>query len=46
MEDEIDGWSLDEGDFSPQTPTQFRYRSLDELFFALVNFTVSSEGHA
>jgi hypothetical protein len=40
------GWSIDQGDLSPLTPREFRYRSLDELFFALVNFNVASEGRA
>jgi hypothetical protein len=44
--DEQDGWSIDEKDLSPQIPTQFRYDSLEELFFALVNLNVGSEGCA
>ena len=44
--DEKDGWSIDEGDLCPRTPTEFRYRSIEELFFALVNFNASDEGRA
>ncbi len=44
--DEKSGWSVDPGDLYPQTPVWFRYRSLDELFFALVNLNVSTEGSA
>src|SRR5262249_10982582 len=35
------GWCIDEGDLAPTTPSQFRYRSLDELFFALANLNAS-----
>lgn len=44
--DEEAGWSVDPGDLYPQIPYWFRYRSLDELFFALVNLNVSTEGQA
>lgn len=44
--DERGGWSLDEGELSPQPPARFRYGSLEELFFALVNFSLSEEGQA
>jgi hypothetical protein len=44
--DDACGWSVDRGDFYPQTPSRFRYRSLDELFFALVNFNCTVEGRA
>ena len=44
--DEQSGWSVDPGDLYPQMPMSFRYRSLDELFFALVNLNVSGEGRA
>lgn len=44
--DEKSGWSVDPGDLYPRMPTWFRYRSLDELFFALVNLNVSPEGQA
>jgi hypothetical protein len=39
------GWSIDERDFSARQSATwtFRYRSLDELVFALVNFHVSGE---
>jgi hypothetical protein len=35
------GWSIDRRDLSQPTTTQFRYDSLDEIFFALVNLHVS-----
>jgi hypothetical protein len=44
--DEKTGWSVDPGDLYPQIPVWFRYRSIDELFFALVNLNVSTEGQA
>ncbi|MFQ5665016.1 MAG: hypothetical protein ACE5I7_01160 [Candidatus Binatia bacterium] len=44
--DETSGWSVDPGDLYPQMPFWFRYQSLDELFFALVNLHVSPEGEA
>jgi len=44
--DEKSGWSVDPGDLYPQMPVWFRYRSLDELFFALVNLNISTEGQA
>ena len=44
--DEKTGWSVDAGDCYPQMPPRFRYRSLDELFFALVNLNISPEGQA
>ncbi|MGD0947701.1 MAG: hypothetical protein ABSA52_09735 [Candidatus Binatia bacterium] len=44
--DEKTGWSVDAGDCYPQMPSWFRYRSLDELFFALVNLNISPEGQA
>ena len=44
--DEASGWSVDAGDLYPQMPAWFRYRSLDELFFALVNLNISPEGRA
>lgn len=44
--DEASGWSMNAEDFSPTSPALFRYRSLDELFFALVNLNVSEEGQA
>ena len=40
------GWSIDEQDFSPSEGTRrFRYHSLDELIFVLVNFHVGTERH-
>ena len=44
--DEKTGWSVDAGDCYPQMPPWFRYGSLDELFFALVNLNISPEGQA
>ncbi len=41
--DEKSGWSTDP---DPRVPLWFRYRSLDELFFALVNLNISPEGQA
>ncbi len=44
--DEKSGWSVDASDLYPQIPRWFRYRSIDELFFALVNLNISPEGQA
>jgi hypothetical protein len=44
--DESSGFSVDPGDLYPQMPPWFRYGSLDELFFALVNLNVGPEGRA
>ena len=44
--DESSGFSVDPGDLYPQMPAWFRYGSLDELFFALVNLNVGPEGRA
>jgi hypothetical protein len=44
--DEASGWSVDPVDLAPGQPQVFRYRSLDELFFALVNLNLSPEGQA
>ena len=44
--DESSGWSVDAGDLYPQIPRWYRYRSIDELFFALVNLNISPEGQA
>jgi len=44
--DESSGFSVDPGDLYPQMPVWFRYRSIDELFFALVNLNVGPEGRA
>ena len=44
--DESSGFSVDPGDLYPQMPAWFRYASLDELFFALVNLNVGPEGRA
>ena len=42
--DDESGWTIDEGDHRPHTARQFRYASLDELFFALVNYMVAPQG--
>ena len=44
--DDESGWSVDPGDLYPQTPVAYRFRSVDELFFALVNMKVCPEGKA
>jgi hypothetical protein len=44
--DETSGWSVDPGDLYPQMPVWYRYQSLDELFFALVNLNIGPEGKA
>lgn len=44
--DDRSGFSVDPGDFGPKLPPRFRYRSRDELFFALVNLNVGKEGRA
>ena len=44
--DEQTGFSVDPGDLYPHMPIWFRYQSLDELFFALVNLNVGPEGQA
>jgi hypothetical protein len=44
--DEVSGWSVDPIDLAPGQPRAFRYPSLDELFFALVNLNLSPEGEA
>lgn len=40
------GWTLDSGDLHSEVATQFRYQSLDELFFVIVNFSISNNGTA
>ena len=40
------GWCVDPGDLCPEVPVWCRYRSRDELFFALVNLHVGEEGRA
>ena len=44
--DEQSGWSVDPGDLHLLAPAQFRYGSIEELFFALVNLNLSVEGSA
>jgi hypothetical protein len=44
--DERSGFSVDPGDLYPQIPGWYRYRSLEDLFFALVNLNVCPEGGA
>ena len=43
--DDLSGWSVDPLDLSPGRPS-YRYESLEELFFALVNFNLCPEGTA
>ena len=40
------GWTVEEGVSQSPTPQRFRYRTLEELFFALVTMTVNGEGEA
>ncbi len=40
------GWSLDSVDLPRHVAACVRYKSLDELFFVLINMTVNSEGTA
>ena len=40
------GWSMDRGDLCFDGAKPFRYRSLEELWFALVNLSLSPEGRA
>jgi len=45
--DEVRGWSPHAGDFGALADgAPFLYASLDELFFALVNFNCTVEGRA
>lgn len=44
--DESSGFSMDADDLAPTVSRQFRYRSIDELFFALVNLNCAEEGTA
>lgn len=44
--DESTGWSMNAEDFLPSFGARFRYESLDELFFALLNLNMSEEGCA
>ena len=44
--DELSGFSVDPGDLYPMIPAGFRYQSIDELFFALVNLNLSEDGRA
>ncbi len=44
--DESSGFSMDADDLQPTVSRQFRYRSIDELFFALVNLNCAEEGTA
>lgn len=39
------GWSLEADDLS-EGSTRFRYGSLEELFFVLINLNVNAEGTA
>ena len=40
------GWSVERSDAVEQSLAGYRYRSLDELFFALVNFSFCPVGEA
>ncbi len=44
--DESSGFSMDADDLAPTVCRQYRYRSIDELFFALVNLNCAEEGSA
>ena len=44
--DEKNGWGVYQGDLYPATPAGYRYRSLDELFFVLVNLHLAKCGQA
>jgi len=44
--DEEHGFAVDPEDFSSAVPNSFRYYSLDELYFALVNLSAAPEGRA
>jgi hypothetical protein len=44
--DEQRGFSVDPGDLIPQAALWYRYESLEELFFALVNLNLTTEGEA
>jgi len=44
--DEQRGWTVEATDLYPQTPPSFRYGSIDEIFFALVNLNLCPEGRA
>lgn len=43
---ERSGWTVEGGISQFPTPQCFRYRTLEELFFALVTMTVNGEGEA
>ena len=40
------GWTIQPGGVYPETPLSYRYGSVDEIFFALVNLHLSPEGRA
>lgn len=44
--DDSSGFSMDADDLSPKVSRHFRYHSIDELFFALVNLNCAEEGTA
>ncbi len=44
--DDQTGWSLDSDNLPRHPSAVVRYKSLDELFFVLVNMTVNNEGNA
>jgi len=44
--DEKSGFSVEPSDLHAQMPGWYRYSSIDELFFALVNLNMAPEGLA
>jgi hypothetical protein len=40
------GWTLDSGDLHADVGAQFRYQTLEELFFVIVNFSIATNGRA
>lgn len=44
--DEVLGFSMESEDLNPDVPRFLRYNTLEELFFALINFNLSPEGEA
>jgi hypothetical protein len=43
---EQQGWTLDSGDLHEEVASQFRYQTLEELFFVIVNFSITTNGRA
>lgn len=44
--DERSGFAFDPGDLQGPLPARYRYGTMDELYFALVNLNVGKEGCA